>query len=205
MPRPLFARTTAAFDVGAGGSTDVFSRFTWALPSELDLNFDQTPELGSILPGATVNSVYSRLGVTFSRSNPAGLCPGTAVYANDYGVLGFHSGQNNISVCPLGIASDFSQDGSGTIKATFVKPAVQACISATPTGFHNLFPGGVAFLEALDANGNVIGRTESTTQRAPQRLCVQGDGIAAVRFAGKGGAFAIFDDLQWTRALPAIP
>ena len=205
MPRPLFARTTAAFDVGAGGSTDVFSRFTWALPSELDLNFDQTPELGSILPGATVNSVYSRLGVTFSRSNPAGLCPGTAVYANDYGVLGFHSGQNNISVCPLGIAADFSQYGYGTIKATFVKPAVQACISATPTGFHNLFPGGVAFLEALDANGNVIGRTESTTQQVLQRLCVQGNGIAAVRFAGKGGGFAIFDDLQWTRALPGTP
>ena len=205
MPRPLFARTTAAFDVGAGGSTDVFSRFTWALPSELDLNFDQAPDLGAILPGAVVNTVYARLGITFSRSNTLGLCPGIAVYANDYGVLAPQSGQNNISVCPLGIASDFSQDGSGTINATFVKPAVQSCISATPTGFHNLFPGGVAFLEALDATGNVLGRTESTTQRAPQRLCVQGDGIAAVRFAGKGGAFAIFDDLQWTRALPAIP
>jgi hypothetical protein len=205
MPQPLFAKTTAAFDVGAGGSSDLFSRFTWALPSELDLNFDQAPDLTAILPGAAVNSVYARLGVTFSRSNPLGLCPGTAVYANDYSLLAFHSGQNNISVCPLGIASDFSQYGSGTIKATFAKPAVQACISATPTGFHNIFPGGVAFLEALDANGNVIGRTESTTQRVAQQLCVQGSGIAAVRFAGKGGGFAIFDNLQWTRALPANP
>ncbi len=154
-PRPLFASTRMAIDLGAGGSSDMFSRFTWALPSELALNFDQTPELGSILPGATVNSAYSRLGVTFSRSNPLGLCPGTAVYANDYGLLGFNSGQNNISVCPLGIASDFSQDGSGTIKATFVVPAAEVCINATPTGFHNLLPGGVAFIDALDADGNV--------------------------------------------------
>jgi len=32
-PRPLYARTSSAmFDVGAGGSKDGFSRFTWALP-----------------------------------------------------------------------------------------------------------------------------------------------------------------------------
>ena len=183
----------------------MFSRFTWALPSQLDLDFDQAPDLSAILPGATVNTVYARLGVTFSRSNPLGLCPGSAVYANDYSLLALHSGQNNISVCPLGIAADFSQYGYGTIKATFAKPAVQACIAATPTGFHNLFPGGVAFLEGLDANGNVVSRTESTTERVPQQLCVQGSGIAAVRFAGKGSAFAIFDDLRWTRALPANP
>ena len=197
MPRPLYAKTTAVFDVGAGGSTDMFSRFTWALPSQLDLNFDQAPDLSAILPGAAVNSIYSRLGVTFSRSNPLSLCPGTAVYANNYG-----SDQNNISVCPLGIASDFSQYGFGTIKASFALPAVVACIDATPTGFHNIFPGGVAFIEALDANGYVLGRTESTTSRTSQRLCVSASGIAAVRFAGKGYAFAMFDNLTWTRALP---
>ena len=206
-PRPLFASTRVVFDMGAGGSTDMFSRFTWALPSDLDLNFDQTPDLGSILPGAAVNSVYSRLGVTFSRSNPLGLCPGTAVYANDYGVLGFNSGQNNISVCPLGVASDFSEASFGNITASFAIPAVEACITATPTGFHTIFPqsGGVAFIEALDANGNVIGRTESTTDRLPQQLCVRHDGIAAVQFAGEGSAYAIFDDLRWTRVLPPSP
>jgi hypothetical protein len=36
-PRPLYARTRSAmFDVGAGGSTDGFSRFTWALPHVID-------------------------------------------------------------------------------------------------------------------------------------------------------------------------
>ena len=207
VPRPLFARTTAALDLGAGGQTDMFSRFTWALPSVLDLNFDQAPDLSSILPGTAVNSAYSHVGVTLSRTSPLSLCPGTWVYTNDYGrlvsgVLGFHSGQNNISVCPLGLTSDFSQYGFGTIKATFVIPAAQACISATPTGYHGLFspPGGVAFIDALDANGNVLSRTESTTQREQQRLCVAGTGIAAVRFAGKGSAYAIFDNLSWTPA-----
>lgn len=206
-PKPLFASTRArvAFDVGAGGNTDMFSRFTWALPSQLDLGFDRAPDLSAILPGAAVTSAYSRLGITFSRTNPLGLCPGTAVYANDYGVLGFNSGQNNISVCPLGIASDFSENGYGKIKAAFVIPAVQACITATPRGFHTIFPGGVAFIEALDANGTVIGRTESTTDRVAQRLCVSGTGIKAVQFAGKGYAFAIFDNLSWTRALPTTP
>ncbi len=197
VPEALYARSAVALDVGAGGSTDMFSRFTWALPSQLDLSFDQAPDLSAILPGAAVNSISSRLGVTLSRSNPLSLCPGTAVYANNYG-----SGQNNISVCPLGIASDFSQNLYGTIKATFAVPAVLSCINATPTGFHNIFPGGVAFIEALDANGNVLGRTESTTSRTSQRLCVSGSGIAAVRFAGKGYAFAMFNNLSWTRVLP---
>lgn len=204
VPRPLFASTTtAALDVGTGGETDMFSRFTWALPSEVALDFDQAPDLRSIAPGAVLNSVYARLGVTFSRTNPLALCPGSGVYANDYGLLGFGSGQNNISVCPLGIASDFSSFEFGAIKATFAIPAVQACITATPTGYHNpLLSGGVAFIEALDANGNVVDRTESTTQRVGQQLCVQSERIAAVRFAGQGAAFAIFDNLRWTRVLP---
>jgi hypothetical protein len=209
LPRPLYARTTAAFHVGAGGSTDEFSRFTWALPSQLDLNFDQTSDRNAILPGAVLNTTYAPSGVTFSRSQPLALCSGSSVYANDYGLLasgllGFQSGQNNISVCPLGVAADFSEWIHGTVVAKFALPAVQACITATPTGFKGLFPqpGGVAFIEALDANGNVVNRTESSTQRVPQQLCVTGSGIAAVRFAGKGSAYAIFDNLRWTRVLP---
>jgi hypothetical protein len=207
LPRPLSANARTAFDVGAGGSADNFSRFSWALPSQIDLNFDQAPDIGALLPGAVVNSAYRRLGVTFSRTNPLGICPGTSVYANDYGLLGtgllgFNSGQNNISPCPLGIASDFSEYLSGDITATFALPAVQACINATPTGYHTIFPGGVAFLEGLDESGNLLNRTESSSERVPQQLCVSGTGIAAVRFAGKGAAYAIFDNLRWTRVLP---
>lgn len=205
-PRPLYASSRSTMlDVGTGGETEIFSRFTWALPSQLDVDFDRTPSLSAIAPGAILNSLYARLGITFSRSNTLGLCPGAGVYANDYSLLGFGSGQNNISLCPLGIASDISQYYTGTIKATFAIPAIESCINATPTGYRGLFPppGGVAYIEALDAGGTVVGRTESTTQRVAQQLCVRAASIAAVRFAGKGSAFAIFDDLRWTRALPA--
>jgi hypothetical protein len=206
-PAPLFAaRTRTALDMGAGGNTSSFSRFSWALPSQLDLNFDQAPDLSSILPGTAVSAVYSRLGITFSRTNPLGICPGTDVFANDDGVPGVNSGQNNISVCALGLASDFSENLHGKITAAFTIPAAEACITATPTGYHSLLlQGGVAFIEALDGAGSLVGRTESTADRVPQRLCVRGAGgpdIKAVRFAGKGSAYAIFDDLRWTRVLP---
>lgn len=204
LPRPLYARATAVLDVGAGGQTDGFSRFTWALPSQIDLNFDRTPDLGAILPGSTINAAYARLGIRFSRpSTVLGICSGSAVYAGTQGVLGA-VGQNNISPCPLGIVSDFSEYGLGTIRATFDVPAAEACIMAKPTGYRGLFPppGGVAFLEARDAGGNVLGRTESTTEREYQQLCVRATGITSVRFAGKGSAYAMFDDLRWTRVLP---
>lgn len=200
LPRPLHATTIAVLDVGAGGQTDGFSRFTWGLPSVLDLDFDRTPSLSAIVPGSLINSAYARLGITFSRTNTLGSCPGTGVFANDFGPLGFTSGQNNISVCPVGIPADFSALGAGAITASFAVPAAQACITATPTGFHLPFvSGGVAYIEALDASGNVLSRTESSTQRVPQQLCVEGAGIRAVRFAGKGAAFAIFDNLRWAR------
>ena len=206
VPQPLFASTTMALDAGAGGSTDIFSRFTWALPSQIDLNFDQAPDLSAIVAGSTLNSTFARLGIRFSRpTSLLGLCLGNAVYAGNQGLLGLGLGQNNISPCPLGIGSDFSEYGLGAIKATFAVPAAEACIMAKPTGYRGLFPppGGVAFLEARDASGNVLGRTESTTQREYQQLCVRANGIAAVRFAGKGSAYAMFDDLRWTRVLPA--
>ena len=200
IPKPLFASTTMALDVGTGGSTDMFSRFTWALPSQLDLDFDRAPDLSAVAPGALVNTLYARQGITLSRTSTLGTCPGTGVYANNLGPLGSVTGQNNLSVCPLGLPADFSAGGSGAIRASFVVPAAQACITATPTGFHlPLMPGGVAYIEALDAAGNVLSRTESSNQRVPQQLCVQGAGIKAVRFAGKGSAFAIFDNLRWTR------
>ena len=203
LPKPLHASATGTtFDVGAGGSAEMFSRFTWALPSQLDLNFDQSPDLSAILPGSVINTLYSRLGITFSRrSTLLGLCPGSALFTNGQGLLGLGAAQNTISPCPLGIAPDFSENGLGPVKATFALPAAEACISARPTGYRGLFPppGGVAFLEALDSGGNVLNRTESTSERVYQRLCVQATGIAAVRFAGKGSAFAMFDNLRWAR------
>lgn len=204
-PRQLYASgSRMMLDLGTGGETDFFSRFMWALPSDVSINFDVAPDLSAVSPGTRVNTLYSRVGVTFARTNPEGLCAGTGVYANDHGPGGFNSGQNNVTVCPEGVASDFSEAEFGAIEATFTLPAVQACVNATPVGFRGGEPGAVAYIEAFDATGEVLSRTESTTERVSQRLCVSGTGIAGVRFAGKDAGFAIFDNFSVARSLPEI-
>jgi len=91
-----------------------------------------------------------------------------------------------------------------TIQATFVKPAVQACISATPTDF--TASSRAAWRPRGPRRQWQCHRQDRIDDPASPAAAVRpGNGIAAVRFAGKDGGFAIFDDLQWTRALPALP
>jgi len=208
-PRPLYARSNRMmFDLGAGGSTDGFSRFTWALPNAVNINFDIGPDgISPVKAGTAVNSLYSRLGVTFSRSNPNGLCGGTGVYANDHGPAGFNSGQNNVTVCPEGVASDFSETAFGAIVATFTEPQALVCIGATPLS-PPIAGTSTAFIEALDAFGETLNRVESAPSSptpVQQTLCVSGQNIASVRFAGTGIGFAIFDNLSFVRVQSQIP
>ena len=208
-PRALYARSNRMmFDLGAGGSTDGFSRFTWALPNAVNINFDIGPDgISPVKAGTAVNSLYSRLGVTFSRSNPNGLCGGTGVYANDHGPSGFNSGQNNVTVCPEGVASDFSETAFGAIVATFTEPQALVCIGATPLS-PPIEGTSTAFIEALDASGQTLNRVESAPSSptlVQQTLCVSGQNIASVRFAGTGIGFAIFDNLSFVRVQSQIP
>jgi len=199
-PQPLYASgNRMMLDIGTGGETDFFSRFMWALPSDVSINFDVAPDFSAVSPGTLVNTLYARLGVTFSRTDPSGLCAGTGVYANDHGPGGFGSGQNNVTVCPQGTASDFSEATFGAIQATFALLAVQACVNATPIG-----EGAQAYLEAFSATGASLDRSESTTDPVSQRLCVSSSGISYVRFAGKEEGFAIFDNFFVARLLPDI-
>ncbi len=196
-PRPLYASTSRAmFDLGAGGSTDAFSRFTWALPSTGLINFDLTPDLTAITPGALVTTAYSRLGVTLSRTSGGGvLCQGTAVYANAI------NGTNTVSLCPQGTPPAFSAL-SGAIVATFTVPVASVCIDATPVLPPFLPLGGVLaspFLEALGSDGSIIARATASTTQQTQSICVRGAAIAAVRFAGAGSTLARFDNLSFSR------
>ena len=203
-PRPLYARSNRMmFDLGAGGSTDGFSRFTWALPNAVNINFDIGPDgISPIKAGTAVNALYSRLGVTFSRTNPNGLCGGSGVYANDHGPSGFNSGQNNVTVCPEGVASDFSETTFGAIVATFTEPQALVCIGATPLS-PPIEGTSTAFIEAFDQFGARVGSRVESAPSSPtpvqQNLCVSGEGIASVRFAGTGVGFAIFDNLSFVR------
>jgi hypothetical protein len=197
-PRPLYASTrTAMFDLGAGGSTEMFSRFTWALPSTGLIDFDMTPDLTAISPGAVVNDAYSRIGVMFSRTSGIGICQGTAVYANSIG------GSNTISLCPQGVLPAFSAL-SGAIVASFTVPVTRVCVDATPIVTSLPLLGGLpngAFLEALGTDGALLVRSTVPAIQQTQSICIDRTGIAAVRFAGAGGIVARFDNLSFSRIL----
>jgi hypothetical protein len=198
-PRPLYASTTsAAFDLGSGGSTDVFSRFTWALPTGGTLDFDVTPDQVAIPAGAVINNAYSRIGVTLSRTSGWGLCQGSAVYANSIG------GSNNaVSLCPQGTPPAFSAL-SGMIVARFTVPVDRVCIDATPIVQQLPLFGSLpdaAFIDALASNGTVITRVTAKATQQTQTICVGTMGVAAVRFAGLGSTLSRFDNLTFSRIL----
>jgi hypothetical protein len=201
-PRPLYASTTsAAFDLGSGGSTDVFSRFTWALPTGGTLDFDVTPDQVAIPAGAVINNAYSRIGVTLSRTSGFGVCQGSAVYANSV-----NGANNTVSLCPQGAPAAFSAL-SGAIVARFTVPVDRVCIDATPLVQQvSLFgsPADAAFIEALASDGSVITRVTAKATQQTQTICVGPTGVAAVRFSGLGSALSRFDNLSFSRILSAL-
>ena len=197
-PQMAYASTrTAMFDLGSGGSTDGFSRFTWALPTTGRIDFDLTPDLAPISPGAVVNTAYSHIGVTFSRSAGTGSCQGTDVYANATNGSG-----NSVSLCPQGALPAFSAL-SGMIVGSFTVPVSRVCIDATPI-ILSVLPFGVTaqgpFLEALGRDGAVLNRVTASATAQTQSICITGNGIAAVRFAGAGSTLARFDNLSFFRS-----
>jgi hypothetical protein len=202
-PQPLAASTTTtAFDIGSGGSTDGFSRFTWALPIGGDLNFDVDPDNASIPAGAVINDAYHRIGVTLSRTSGLGLCQGTAVYANS-----INGSSNTVSLCPQGTPPAFSAL-SGVIVARFTVPVDRVCIDATPIVEGSSLLGGLpdgAFIEALGSDGSVISRVTAKATLHTQSICVGSMGVAAVRFAGLGSILTRFDNLSFSRILSAGP
>jgi len=198
-PRPLYASaTSAAFDLGSGGSTDGFSRFTWALPVGGMLNFEVTPDQAPIVAGAIINNAYSRIGVTLSRTSGVwgAPCQGTAVYANS-----FDGSNNTVSLCPQGTPPAFSAL-SGMVVARFTVPVARVCIDALPIVGAPPLLGPVpdaAFFEGLASDGSVLSRVTAKALPQAQSLCVDQSGIAAVRFSGIGSTLTRFDNLTFSR------
>jgi hypothetical protein len=193
-PTPAFA-----FHLGAGGSTCCFSRIGWALPLGTLINPDVVPA------GTMIDATYSDQGVAFSRTTPAAFCGDNHVYANDNGPLegggfGFNSGDNVITICPEGTASDFSESSGGRIVARFINGTVtQACIQAYVTGIQpGSQPGARAVLEAFNGDQTRIAADTSAANAFGENLCVTAAGISSVQFAGLQSGFAMFDNLMVT-------
>jgi hypothetical protein len=218
LARLVTPQRAYAFHLGSGGSSCCFSRFGWVLPAATLINFDLDPSGGAIRAGTVVNATYSTQGVTFSRIVPNIVTPqcgsSTNVYANDNGPLpgggfGFGSGNNVVTICPLPIASDFSENLGGRIVASFTGTVTQACIQVYVTGVQQSLTGATGFLEAFDASGASLGKTTSDPNAFGQNLCVNASAtstIASVQFAGSGLGFAMFDNMtvRFTQAPPPI-
>lgn len=208
IERLLSPKAAYAFHLGAGGSTCCFSRIGWALPSGTLIDPDVAPGGAAITPGAIINTTYANLGVTFSRLRGELETPqcgaSNNVYANDNGPLesgafGFNSGDNVITICAEGTASDFSEAGGGRIAASFSGSPTQVCIQAYVTGFQpGSLPGARALLEAFNSDGGRIAADTSQPNAFGENLCVQASGIASVQFAGVQTGFAMFDNLMVT-------
>jgi hypothetical protein len=193
-PTPAFA-----FHLGAGGSTCCFSRIGWALPQGTLINPDVAPA------GTAIDGAYSDQGVTFTRTTPAAFCGDSHVYVNDNGPLegggfGFNSGDNVITICPEGTASDFSESSGGRIVAEFTNgTATQVCVQAYVTGFQpGSQAGAQAVLEAFNSDETRIAADTSHANAFGENLCVTASGIASVQFAGVKTGFAMFDNLMVT-------
>lgn len=198
-PRPLYASAVStAFDLGSGGSTDGFSRFTWALPVGGMLNFEVNPDQLPIAEGTVINNAYSRIGVTLSRTSGVlgAVCPGTQVYANS-----LDGANNTVSLCPPGTAPAFSAL-AGMVVARFTVPVARVCIDAVsivgPPPLFGPVPDA-AFIEGLASDGSVLSRVTAKATQQAQSLCIIQSGIAAVRFAGIGSALTRFDNLSFSR------
>ena len=204
----LFTPTPAfAFHLGAGGSACCFSRIGWFLPAGGLMNFDLDRTGSSITPGTVVDTTYSLLGVTFGRTKTDGLCAGTHLFANDNGPLsegfGFASGNNVVTICPEGTASDFSENSGGRIVAQLSGAAAQVCLEVWVTGFQpGSQPGATGFLEAFDEHGTSLGKVVSDPNAFGQTLCSSAGNITSVQFAGSGDGFAEFDNLNVTFVAP---
>jgi len=211
---------SAAFaaHVGAGGLTGSFSRIGWVLPTAIDFDVAPGGEGGTqaVAPGTVVNTLYASEGVRFGRTLPGAFCrssdetSGNEVFANDNGPLpgggfGSNSGNNVVTVCPEGTASDFSEDEAGRIEATFDFPASQVCINAYPTGFHGGIPGSMGLLAALNSDGEPM-ETVTTAPGVAHLLCIDSvdpeNQIWGVQFAGAGAGLAMFDNLSVTFSQP---
>lgn len=197
MPKPAFA-----FHLGAGGSTCCFSRMGWVLPAGGLINFDLNRTGGGVGPGTVVDTLYALLGVTFSRSTPGALCGDSHVYANDNGPLaegfGFNSGNNVVTICPEGTASDFSENEGGRIVAHLAGAASRVCMNVWVTGFRSDQTGATGFMETFDENGTSLEKLVSQPDAFGQTLCSTLGGITSVQFAGTGAGFAEFDNLNVT-------
>jgi hypothetical protein len=156
------------------------------------INFDVDTNAIPIPGGSVINSTYENAGVLLAGERIGMSCgTGDEVYANNDQIAAFGSPPNQVSLCNTNF-SDFSENGQGMVHASFPLDALSVCVAVRATN-----AGDSAVLRSFDASDVQLDEVTSSNG-ATETLCIAGDGIRAVRFAGKGSRFARFDDLDVT-------
>jgi hypothetical protein len=180
----------------AGSGSVGFARFddlriTYA-PRQVD--FDRTRE-GPVEPGSAVDGLYADLGVLFEQvGGRTSACDDETVYANsDQGPGDEPVGSvpNVVTPCPERRFSDFNGGAEGVVRARFEREASSACVGVFPSSDSDR-----GFLRALDASGEVLAEG-SSPDGSEGSLCVEGERIRALEFAGADEGYARFDDLEF--------
>lgn len=154
------------------------------------IDFDVDTNDQPLANGTVVNQTYQSYGVSFERDGPTASCgTGDEVYANADSVGDFASSPNQVSACNTQF-SDFSENGQGTVHATFALDALSVCVDVRATG-----AGDYAVLRSYDGSDVQLGEVSSASG-ATETLCIAGNDIRGVRFAGAGSHFARFDNLD---------
>ncbi len=145
------------------------------------------------IPGdSVINDTYVSASVLFEGERVGMSCGvGDEVYANDDVTGDFASSPNQVSICNTNF-SDFSENAQGMVHASFGFDALSVCIDVRATK-----AADYAVMRSYDASDVEISQVSSQAG-ATETLCITGDGIRGVRFAGAGGRFARFDNLDVT-------
>ena len=172
-----------------------------AAPAQaITIDFDTDPD-GTAVPAQTnIDTVYTSLGVTFSKGAGSG-CDGntTSAYANSDHPSDFGSLPNTISTC-INSSSDIAENlTGGLIRATFSIDVISACIAVRPDNGSEF-----AVMRAYDITDTLID-IRTSTLGITEQLCVTGSAIRKVEFSGSGTHYARFDDFVFTPVATPTP
>jgi hypothetical protein len=158
------------------------------------IDFDFDTQAQPIPSGTVVNATYQPAGVLLEGERVGVSCgDGDSVYANGDVVGDFASSPNQVSLCNTQF-SDFSENAQGMVSASFVLDALSVCVDVRASQSNDF-----AVLRSFNVNDDFLDEVTSSPG-ATETVCISGDAIRRVRFAGDGSRFARFDDLEVTFA-----
>jgi predicted RNA-binding protein with TRAM domain len=206
-PRPLYASTSAVFDLGAGGSTEEFSRFTWALPSVEVIDFETVRDGSPACANCALTNQLAGWGVVFSFQPllRTGEC---ATLTNAQWFLSSPvydpvEGPDNHSVTSAGLAG--GGFCSGTVTLNLASHPTSVTFQIRGNNSISEYPVNAFDASGSQIDGEAISRSNVTTYTAPvftgrqETVTIRNEGgIARIELV-MNGFIVLVDNLQIAR------